>query len=403
MFHKPNHSNPNTIRKQILTTRLYLTVLSISLCIMATYTTLEETVHQETIKNPSLSIFEHLGKLYPDAVQCSCSHISFPNSDFLNVNATLHSVCASYFVSNEWIKVNTNSPWLNYANGPVLFYRLLNLFCLQAHSAINEAVVHFLSDAFIVTEPLTRIEFNLAIHSLLLNLQTSLPISFIRTLQIVRDTTHGNALFNTFTTNWFFEKSPIGAHTLPILSRPVDFSDEDCSCATTSSCMQKTYFNWSTYERIIDGVITGCSPLESFLRSTLECIYDQDCLDFMCFISFRLFRPGVSRFSNVSVLGMNSSKRFSPQTKIESILNVMMIDEWSNSSSYEQFYNACAPALCTYSYTAKSNFFYVINLLIAQYGGLKVTLTFLIPLIINAGWRVQERFFIFQRQIDPEQ
>ena len=78
-----------------------------------------------------------------------------------------------------------------------------------------------------------------------------------------------------------------------------------------------------------------------------------------------------------------NQSRFSPSTTIETIINELFIEEWIINISYIQYFNQCQPSFCQYSKEERNNALYVFTMIISLYGGLRVVLSSLIPIIIT--------------------
>ena len=84
----------------IIGTRLYFLVLIIILLAVAVVSWLSTEVTAITIRQPSKDEFESL----PFDAQCPCSRGSISYDDFTSLEAILHQVCSSDFVSDRWIE-----------------------------------------------------------------------------------------------------------------------------------------------------------------------------------------------------------------------------------------------------------------------------------------------------------
>jgi hypothetical protein len=130
----------------------------------------------------------------------------------------------------------------------------------------------------------------------------------------------------------------------------------------------------STYN--IPQFFAGCFIIQSLLQSSLECFFNQICLD-------RIQSEIQSQGSvNVTILSINST-RFSPQTLISALIDALMVQRWNELINYTQYYDQCAPKLCTYRITSHSSFSYVLVTLLSLCGGVVVGLKVFVPLIIH--------------------
>ena len=123
---------------------------------------------------------------------------------------------------------------------------------------------------------------------------------------------------------------------------------EGCNCGLSWKCTQ------SSRE-----MMTGCYPIEALLQATLQCFYDQQCID------------ANGTFPPLDVHTLDGSQ-FHVNTTIESMLNHLMVEKYSTEISYERYYNHCAPSSCSYTHADHRGTIDVITSLIRLYGGLTI-------------------------------
>lgn len=170
--------------------------------------------------------------------------------------------------------------------------------------------------------------------------------------------THANMLMTVYMTNWLFDFDNMllnrvdGAPMLPLIYN-------QCSCSSSAKCVISSR-----------GMLTGCYPIESILQSTFECLYNQQCID-----STNTFES-----MNVSLLSMS---RFSLNQTIESIVNELMIEKLRYNFSYEDYFHACSPSICFYSYIDDHNWIEGIMTLIGLFNGLAVICKLFAIFIVN--------------------
>ena len=102
----------------------------------------------------------------------------------------------------------------------------------------------------------------------------------------------------------------------------------------------------------VPGMIKGCYDIDTVLLSTLECYYSSLCLSVIyALINETLFHHVTdSLWFRVKPLTYErNSSRFLPNTTLSIIIRDMLIEKWNNSSSFDKYYNQCAPIFCTYS------------------------------------------------------
>jgi len=187
-----------------------------------------------------------------------------------------------------------------------------------------------------------------------------------------------------------------------------------CNCVSDVNCHTQTgfinaskfvnynFFDLSTIDYIIPGVIVGCSVLDSCLLSTLECFYSSsNCLPMIkSYInqSFEHLSQSVSWFDPQPLIESSLTNRFLPNTSLSVIAKAMMVEQWGDIASFNQYYEACAPRNCTYSYIARTyNHIQVIIKMVSMLGGLIVTFRLISPRLVV--------FFsyIFKRKIKRQQ
>jgi hypothetical protein len=155
-------------------------------------------------------------------------------------------------------------------------------------------------------------------------------------------------LMSVLSTSWIFSIPPNITNGWAAHTEPLNY--QGCSCALSSKCVSPSR-----------RMLTGCYPLEAILQSTLECLYNQQCIDL------------TNNFAAMNISSLKSS-RFTLKKNNYLILNELMVEEFiSNINiSYELYFNQCAPLSCTYSYVNNNNIIEGITTLIGLYGGLLI-------------------------------
>ncbi|CAF3597463.1 unnamed protein product [Adineta steineri] len=86
---------------------------------------------------------------------------------------------------------------------------------------------------------------------------------------------------------------------------------------------------------------------------------------------------------------------------MEVIVNELMIEDWSPSINFSDYFLACAPKICTYTLSGRHNLAYVITTLTGLYGGLIVAFRFIVLFFIKRirNWRRRNRINYMTEQI----
>ena len=131
-------------------------------------------------------------------------------------------------------------------------------------------------------------------------------------------------------------------------------------------------------EAILPGMFVGCFPLNTLLNSTLECLFNMTCLKLLQSAVFD--RPPI----NVMPLTNEALSRFPPTTKIQTILDELLVETWTGKGNYSAFYGQCQPNICTYSYVPRASAAYVLTALVGLFGGLSMVIKMVAPMLVSA-------------------
>ncbi|CAF1187135.1 unnamed protein product [Rotaria sp. Silwood1] len=127
---------------------------------------------------------------------------------------------------------------------------------------------------------------------------------------------------------------------------------------------------------MIPGFQVGCIPQNALFQSTLECFYNQSCLDIVISLTDALRTASVLNISN-------SSSRFSPTTTITVLFDNLMIESWDNFTDFTTYFQICAPKTCSYSYVQRFFLIYVVTTIASVFGGIRVALHTASPLFVK--------------------
>jgi hypothetical protein len=388
------------LHKAIISTRLYIILLTSTLITLTIYTTLDGQNETVIIKNPSQSDFENLYLKYPNSLSCPCKEITIPYQSFISITTEYHPVCSSIFISDIWIDglFNSNMSYyypLDFRSSGSGQFQILSSLCSLAERFINDAIENFLSDTFLTPIALSSHFLDIQSQTQSSFLQTSTSNDFQQLLQLIRTTTFSNQLepfLQTASTLFFSIDNEVNITYEEKSSRFSDSNNVICYCTIKSTCSSSIcgFFdlfaydaggNYSSTKSMIDvvpGFVVGCYAVESILQSTFECFYNSSCLN----IILNYF-PHINR-NDIKPLDINQTQ-YSFDTNIGTLVNNLFIENWTLVTSFTEYYNKCAPALCQYTYSKRNNAIYVITKLLGLYGGLVIVLRFCIPRIII--WR----------------
>ncbi|CAF1007772.1 unnamed protein product [Adineta steineri] len=378
-----------SIEQQCLATRVYILLLIISLVILVIYTSLTYYLSTFTITNPSFEQYQQLQQRYgSDAVSCPCSRSSITYSAFIKLECDFHPVCTSHFISDSYLQelfelyndLDTAYASSNaYTLQGTIFthFQTLLALCNLAKDFITDAQQQYLASSVVSTYISDSDLFETETNASLVNFRTTLPNSFVNSLQLIRGLIQGNGLVSAYSTNWYaFTYRIIDQGT--VFFKPQYYGSDGCSCATSATCTQPS-------TPFIDGYLVGCTPLESLLQSTIECLYEQSCVNLLSiYLNMSLPNPPIS---------LNKNKtRFSPTDTIDSIVQQMFVETCSSNVSYNQYFEQCKPDSCSVTLLESGSFSIVITTILGLYGGLTTFLKLVVPFLVFSTYKLVRKY-----------
>lgn len=381
----------------MISTRIYLVILCLSMCIIVLFTWLNVRVQNVTIENPSRAKFEELQRNYPRSLECPCSVIVIPHGSFISVSPQFHPVCTSTFISDDWINffyaggvIDTDFiPIDIFVSGHKYFITLAAL-CELVKTTVLDASFIFNQSLLITGQTLPDVELMDRAYQAFNQFKSNTAAEFKRILALIRSQTttmytagHGDVI-------WI--PSPWINSTTIIYFEPIPVQIDNCSCGLSDECKEPlVMYNYTDYYNFkplgvqfkFSDIFVSCFSIPSLLQSSLKCFFNETCLGFVQEKLNALPRDIRYPLINASLLQKNST-RFSPDQSVQEIVNEMMIERWGEDIQYSQYYEQCNPKLCSYFVTAHNDALYIFTTMIGLFGGLSVALKIIVPLIV--GW-----------------
>jgi hypothetical protein len=139
--------------------------------------------------------------------------------------------------------------------------------------------------------------------------RTSSANSVRRLVNLIQNTTHINFLQPALQTTamnslYIYPDGQVAAGILD--GYFIQLDGNKCCCSTDSCLSQSSFFDLYTYANVSE-FMTGCYSIESLLESTLECLFDQVCVNTL----LRFFPR--NNITDIDVLRINQTK-FLPKT-----------------------------------------------------------------------------------------
>ncbi|UJR18419.1 hypothetical protein I4U23_005324 [Adineta vaga] len=382
-------TNNQIIKEQIYSSRFYIISLIIIFPILLSYVLLNKKTVTITIELHSLNQYNSLRMKYPTTITCPCTDISIRYDRFIEVNPFYHQICSSDFVNQQWFDYlydETKIYEKSYHSTASAQFQILSSLCKQAQVAVNNSLIQFYSTKLIsgqlIPSDLLQIQVNTTVNSF----KKAMPQTFKQALNMISSLIHGNTFITSYESNWKF--TVLGTYSgAPIYTNPQSYGNS-CSCATSLKCSQEVILT-GNLNSTLSGLFIGCYPLESLLQSSLECLYNQQCLNLI----IDSFQNQISNGDDFKILNLSSLLKSSYQRNetVEQIVDRLFVDEWNSSHSYQNYYEQCHPSQCTYSYIQNSDLLYIITTIVGLYGGITIILKILSKMIIHFVFSVKNR------------
>ena len=365
---------------EIITTRLFLILLSVCIVMVSIYTSSTFQIQVFTVENPTEAIFGELNMntLYAPTLDCPCRDLTIAYNRFIQIPVRFHQICSSdFFISNyQWLKLFSSFTlegsyaFHDYRLFVVPQFRALASLCKVANKTVTDAFSAFLSDSMITKQAESVVVVKSRVNWTVVQFESSTIEAFIVNFNHVRDMVKNNRVVSSTRSDWYLPDIPSSVGRVLYLL-PRSYGNGTCSCDRDPTCSAPAFIN----QQLIPGFRVGCSPIESFLESTLECLYNISCIEQLT--------PNVT--GSASLFRALDPALSSPAATVQTLVDTLMIDEWTLTISYDSYYAACAPRYCSYSLTRRFDLVYVFTSILGLSGGLTVVLKLLLPPAVKLG------------------
>ena len=381
-FDNPKQTTPILIQEQRRATYVYYILLFFGLGVLLIYNWISYSTVIFRITNPSFTDYQALEQQYArSTINCPCSQLSIRYSTFINLDFRFHSVCTSQFLSHTYLQgffqIYSSLDTLQAKHNAFTLqgtifshFQGLLVLCNLVVDAVNAARQQYLASSVIAISMIDNNLFEQQTNASLFQLKSALSNKFFNDLKLIRGVSQGNALVSLYSTNWY----PVLRNWYTyqtVYMQPQYYGN--CSCFTSPSCTQPSIPS-------IPGYLVGCTPLEALLRSSIECLYGQECIDFLI-MHLNLSLP------SPKPLNMNET-RFSSNASIDSIVQQMFIESFSSNISYNNFFKYCNPQICTVTLIKRNTVLIVLTTILGLYGGLTTFLKLVVPFLVPLIFRV---------------
>ena len=266
--------------------------------------------------------------------------------------------------------------------------QLLQGLCDMSKQLVVDSVYQLHTSLFITTQLLSQAAFHQRILSTIQRSRSTAPLIFEQLLRTIRSANHGNAVISAYGTNVEYIVPWDELFNVYAPTQAVFYGQ--CSCGLHSNCtMQASLRASNTSEpRPIPGLKMGCTPSESFLASTLQCFYEQSCIDLIVQYTHDTHSP--------DPLSIPSTGHFSVNSTIAELISDLFVEQWSTAINYSTYFERCAPSRCSHTYIRRFSLLHTVTFLLALQGGLGIVLSWMCPHLVQLAvrfseWRKQRR------------
>ena len=360
-----------TLQTERQTTRLYIVIWLAGFILLLLHNSLTEETITRSVSQPTEKIYTDLLAVHSATLQCPCTTILFLNTDFVHLSAQLHQVCSSAFIEDPWIQsIFGDGNWTElginqFRSRGAVYFIVQRSFCEMGQRVIESIRREFGRGEVFRGKVIPKEQL---ISQMSVTVDSTIKWNkndFVSILRGARGGVQINHLINLFSTNWIFSSQTdrnIRHYRIPTI--PVSYRS-NCSCSISAACTDPVFIG----DTIVPGFVVGCFPMESLLRSTLSCLYNQTCLQLI----------NIGNVSSIRPLNRSLHSRYSINSTVEDLSVEAFMEEWSLNISYSTFFSTCNPAICTYSISQKKDALQVTTILLGLYGGLTLILRFLAP------------------------
>ena len=90
------------------------------------------------------------------------------------------------------------------------------------------------------------------------------------------------------------------------------------------------------------------------------------------------------------MLHNSSQSQYNITTKIQEIIENLMIEKMNGQASFDSYFQQCSPQTCTYTYRKQADIQYMIAVIFGLMGGLTTIFRILLPPLVKFGRRKRQ-------------
>lgn len=284
----------------------------------------------------------------------------------------------------------------------------MSWFCEQSRIIVENAIADFNNTILVSSTALSRSSFASQTAEIINQFLERVPATYRLRVAFLTELMQANLYPTSFNTDWSLEYGNASNNYL-LRSFPRYFANSTCNCLVSSSCHQPMRIG--PPDLVLPGLVVGCWPVHGLRMSTLECFYSSSCINTIInYLEYFVQMDGspptnftVPKILPLDITPLNSSmfSRFAKNTVIGTLIDDLFIEQWTNASLYDNYYSICAPSECRYEYVSQNDALEVVTSILSVYGGLTVSLRFIVWNAIRLHRLIKRRFHFRRTTVQP--
>ncbi|CAF1388030.1 unnamed protein product [Adineta steineri] len=355
-----------------------------------------------TISDITPSLFDQLRHEHGETLSCPCSTTIISYENFVLNTLSTDPICSSIFVSKEWVQ----SFYIPYASSfPIIDFRttaysqfeLLAAFCSFSQEFVSQVLTDINQQQLLTIELLVEDEVQSQVIENIKLIRANTYVQISSSLNFMQIITQSNSLISALNTN---AQLLITTEDLSILTmdgnqilllavKPTVYYRKNMPNVLYSVPydLRDIYDNYwpdtplsfisSNISGVVDGFLSGCTPFDGLLTSTLDCLYSNKCLEQL-----------INYFPNLNQTNFNFTDPLllsnRQNNSLYERLTNLFIEDWSPTINYSKYFTNCAPLQCTYTTTDQNSLSYTVIFLLSLYGGLTIMFRLIAPAVIHS-------------------
>ncbi|CAF1682640.1 unnamed protein product, partial [Adineta ricciae] len=257
-----------------------------------------------TESNITLDTYKQLYSKHKKTLLCSCSTITIRYENFISNNITNHPICSSILMKSEWMfalyfkEASQYGVW-DFRTTAYSQFKLLSSFCSFSKEIISQTQNEINNNELITLHLLSFEQFQTEVNERIEYFKNSSASRMITFLNYLKNTNNKHYFVSALNTNLVVQTGYYEQNgDRYFKAREVKYDDaEDGMTCNEDSLITRVVLNPLPYQSIpysirhqikslpnsiiVNGFLTGCTPLEALLQSKLDCLYEVKCLQLL--------------------------------------------------------------------------------------------------------------------------